>query len=140
MKLLNTSLCLCLFIVLRNTSAQESVPLPGTQPLTLQGDFSAKMVEGIDKFLLREIDRSVEERPKLWHRDFSSREGYEKSVAPNRERFRKLIGAVDPRLPVRALEYVGSTVEPSLVAEIDRYTVHAVRWPAFEGVFRDGVL
>ncbi len=115
-------------------------PLPGTQPLTLSGDLSAQMVEGIDKFLLREIDRSTEQRAKLWQRDFTSRDAYTKSIQPNRERFRKMIGAVDERLPVTALEYVGSTDEPSLVAETASYTAHAVRWPVFEGVFGEGLL
>src|SRR5206468_176722 len=39
--------------------AQEKVPgppLPGTQPLTMDGDIAAQMVAGIDKFLLREIE------------------------------------------------------------------------------------
>src|SRR5437867_1490521 len=130
----------CLACVLSDAPAQEAATLPGTQALTVQGDLSAQMVEGIDTFLMREIEHSVEERPKFWHRDFSSPEAYEKSVAPNRERFRKFIGAVDARVPVTALEYVSSTVEPSLVAENDRYTVQAVRWPVFEGVFGEGLL
>src|SRR6266566_3602469 len=63
---------------------QSVETLPQTQPLTWDGDLSAKMVEGIDRFLLREIDRSVAERQKHWHRDFSSREAYAKSVQANR--------------------------------------------------------
>src|SRR3954447_25473090 len=47
-------------------------PLEGTQPLTIEGDIAAQMVAGIDKFLLREIDLSVERREKYWIRDFSS--------------------------------------------------------------------
>jgi dienelactone hydrolase len=97
------------------------------------------MVEGIDKFLMREIERSVDERQKLWKRNFSSRDAYEKSVQPNRERFRKAIGAVDPRLPVKALEYVSSTAEPTVVAETSAYRVYAVRWPLFENVHGEGL-
>ena len=119
--------------------AQDAV-LPGSQPLTLQGDFSPQMVAGIDKFLLREIEHSAEQRSSLWKRDFSSREAYEVSVAPNRERFRKIIGAVDSRLPVRELEFLESTLQSSLVAETDAFTIRAVRWPVFEGVFGEGLL
>src|SRR6185436_9739753 len=79
--------------------AQDSAPLPGTKPLTNSGDLSAQMVAGIDRFLLREIDSTAVARTNFWKRDFSSREAYEKSVAPNRERLRKLIGAVDERVP-----------------------------------------
>src|SRR5205814_8204571 len=62
--------------------AQEKVsgpPLAGTQPLAMEGDIAAQMVAGIDKFLLREIDLSVERREKFWKRDFSSLEAYNKS-------------------------------------------------------------
>src|SRR5216110_2067458 len=80
---------------------QSDETLPQSQPLTWDGDLSARMVEGIDRFLMREIERSVQERQKLWHRDFSSPEACEKSVQPNREHLAKIIGAVDPRLRVR---------------------------------------
>jgi dienelactone hydrolase len=119
--------------------SQSTDSLPATQPLTWEGDLSARMVEGIDKFLMREIERSVEARQKLWARDFSSRQAYEKSVQPNRERFRKAIGAVDRRLPVKALEYVSSTAEPPVVAETSAYRVYAVRWPLFENVYGEGL-
>ena len=136
-------LCICLgfsALLLSGAPAQDNTALPGTLPLTRQGDLSAQMVEGIDKFLMREIERSVEERSKLWKRNFAAREAYEQSVAPNREHFRKLIGAVDSRRPTAALEFVATTAQPSLVAETERYSVHAIRWPVFEGVFGEGLL
>ena len=64
--------------------------LPDTQPLTLQGDLSAQMVAGIDRFLTRETAQSVGERQKYWQRDFSSVEAYDQSVQPNRERLRTI--------------------------------------------------
>jgi len=139
MKTLPTFLCLCLSGAAVFTRAQGPI-LPGTQPLALQSDLSARMVEGIDKFLLREIERSTEERSRLWKRDFASREAYETSIGPNRERFRNCIGAVDGRLPVAELEYVETTLEPSLVVETETYFIRAVRWPVFEGVYGEGLL
>ena len=121
-------------------SAQEVVTLPSTGPLMLQGDLSAQMIAGIDTFLLGEIENSVSERQKVWRRDFASREAYEKSVQPNRERLRKCIGAVDPRLPVTALEFISSTADPARVGETERCEIFAVRWPVFEGVFGEGLL
>src|SRR6187402_2918945 len=137
---LNTLFVLCLSTLCLETIAQDAPRLSGTQPLVIPGDLSVQMVEGIDRFLLREIEQSTDRRAAFWRRDLSSREAYEKSIAPNRERFRKFIGAVDVRLPAGALEYAASTAEPSLVAETDLYTVHAVRWPVFEGVFGEGLL
>lgn len=114
--------------------------LPGTEPLTESGDLSAQMVAGIDRMLMRELERSVAGRAQYWQRDFSSPAAYERSVAPNRDRLRRCVGAVDPRLPVTELEWVGGTSTPQLVAETPAYRVWAVRWPVFEGVYGEGLL
>jgi dienelactone hydrolase len=121
-------------------SAQEIQVLPGTQALDWQGDLSTQMVAGIDRFLMREIARSVGERATAWQRNFSSRAAYEKSVAPNRERLARCIGAVDQRLPVKALELLGTTQQPALIAETESFTVQAVRWPVLDGVDGEGLL
>ena len=97
------------------------------------------MVDGIDRFLMREIERSVGERQKLWHRDFSSREAYAKSIQPNREHLQKYIGAVEPRLRVKTLEYLGDTATLPLVAEAEAYRIYAVRWPIFDDVHGEGL-
>jgi dienelactone hydrolase len=133
-------LVLWLLIVPLAAAAQTTEALPGTEPLTWDGDLSARMVAGVDKFLMGELDRSVVERQKLWKRDFSSRAAYEQSVHENRQRFQKYIGAVDPRLPVKALEYVTRTAALPLVAETDRFRVYAVRWPVFPEVHGEGLL
>ena len=133
-------LVLWLLIVPLAAGAQTIEVLPGTEPLTAEGDLSAAMVAGIDRFLMGELDRSVVERQKLWKRDFSSRAAYEQSVQLNRQRFQKYIGAVDPRLPVKALEYVTRTAALPLVAETDRFRVYAVRWPVFHEVHGEGLL
>jgi dienelactone hydrolase len=121
------------------SAVAQSIEIPGIQPLTWDGDLSAKMVEGIDKFLMRETERSAEERQSFWRRDFSSREAYEKSVQPNRRDLQKIIGAMDPRLPVKALRYVSSTASLSFVAESERYHVYAVQWPLFDNVSAEGL-
>src|SRR5436190_19297450 len=131
---------LCLLTALVSpATAQETAVLPGTQPLTMQGDLSVQMVAGIDKFLLRETERSADERKKFWNPDFSSIEAYEKSTQPHRERLRKIIGAVDTRLPASAFEIQTNSANQPLVAETDAFTVKAVRWPVFDGVFGEGL-
>jgi hypothetical protein len=101
-------------------------PLPDTKPLTEQGDLAAKMVEGIDKYLMREIAASVDQRNKF--------------KAPDRNRLKKIIGVVDQRVPFADLEYVGGPKTPALVAETDAYKVFAVRWPVLPGVDGEGLL
>lgn len=130
---------LLMVVLVRTTLAEEPAALPDTKPLTLQGDLSAQMVAGIDRFLMRETDHAITVRSQFWQRDFSSREAYEKSVEPNRLRLRTIIGAVDPRLPVAALELVGDTTNPTLIAETEFYSVHAVRWLVFAGVYGEGL-
>jgi dienelactone hydrolase len=114
--------------------------LPSTLPLTETGDLSAKMRAGIRQFLLRQTEQSVASRAALWRRDFTSREAYERSIAPNRARFRHYIGVVDELVPISALEYIATTSTPAEVACTERYSVHAVRWPVLEGVDAEGLL
>src|SRR5436305_12354371 len=80
--------------------------LPGTQPWDDAGDPAAAMVEGIHKFLDRALAASVERRQEHWRPDVSSPEAYVASVAPNRERFRTIIGAVGDRVSPVGLSYV----------------------------------
>lgn len=113
--------------------------LPGTQPLDWQGDLSERMMDGAHRFVERKIGESIEMRQRRWKRDFSSRQAYEASVEPNRQRFRKIIGVVDPRLPPR-MERFGDDENPALVAETPQYRVFQVRWPVLEGVTGEGLL
>jgi dienelactone hydrolase len=131
---------LFLTLVLLPCPALAADPLPGTKPLTAEGDLAAQMVAGIDKYLMGELEASVKKRQEFWKPDYSSPEAYTKSVEPNRERLRKILGVVDKRLPVTELEYVSTTTQPALVAETDEYKVYAVRWAVFEGVDGEGLL
>jgi dienelactone hydrolase len=115
-------------------------PLPGTQPLTLEDDLGLRMVTGIDRFLLRETEASIEQRERHWKRDFSSPEAYVGSVALNRARFRKIIGLADERVKFDALALEATTARGSLVSTGAGYEVHAVRWPVLEGVDAEGLL
>jgi cephalosporin-C deacetylase-like acetyl esterase len=121
-------------------SSLRAEPLPETKPLTREGDLAAQMVEGIDKYLMRELAASVEKRKQYWKPDFASAEAYTKSVQPNRERLKKILGVVDERVPFRGFELVGTTEQPALVAETDTYKVFAVRWPVLLGVDGEGLL
>ena len=137
MKLLPLIIFAC---VSAHASAAE--PLPGTEALTWTDDLSAKMhiaaLHDVDKV----IADSVKDRAKLWHYDVSSVEAYEKSVEPNRERFKWIIGVVDKRVPV-TMERYGDQAhgeDPSLVGKGEAFTAYQVRWPVLEGVHGEGLL
>ena len=118
--------------------AQQSGPLPGTAELTWEGDLSARMVAGIDRFLMRRLEAAPAGRAASWNRDFSSEAGYARSVEANRERFRKIIGVVDRRSPAR-LEFL-SAEGGELLAQSDSVTVWRVRWDVVPGLRGEGLL
>ncbi|MEX2173267.1 MAG: hypothetical protein WD872_02830, partial [Pirellulaceae bacterium] len=128
--------------------AKSGEPLAGTEPLTMEGDIAAQMVAGVDKFLLREIDLSVERRAKHWQRDFSSPEAYNKSIEPNRQRLAKILGVVDERVKFDAPELVGTSKttrsvsegHPLAVGRGENYEIFAVRWPVVRDVHGEGLL
>jgi len=95
--------------------------LPDTQLLAPNPNFSAAMVAGIDKMALRLIGQSKASRQ------------------PTREKLKAALGMVDERLPVKALELVGDTTAPALLAETDQCRVFRVRWPVFDGVHGEGI-
>ena len=105
-------------------------PLDGTKALTMEGDIASALVAGVDRFLLRKIDESVEQRARHWKRDFSSVEAYEKSIEPNRKRLTHILGMRDPRVPFDAPELIAMTTQPALVGKGTNFEAFAVRWPA----------
>jgi dienelactone hydrolase len=105
------------------------------------------MVDGIHRFLFRRTQEAAQERTQLWQRDYRSAEDYNRSVAPNRERFRQIIGAVDPRVAALAPELVGTISTPAQVSQGAGYEVYAIRWPVcnpvvadFDGLDAEGLL
>ncbi|HEV7221185.1 MAG TPA: dienelactone hydrolase family protein [Pirellulales bacterium] len=128
-----------LLLALAPLGADGAETLPDTKPLTWTGDLSAKMLDGCHAFIDRKIAASIEARQQHWKRDFSSREAYEKSIAENRRRFARQIGAADARLPP-VMERFGDDDNPALVAKTDRFSIHQVRWPVLEGIDGEGLL
>ncbi len=119
--------------------AQSAETLSNTARLHWKDDLSARMVAGIDRFLMKGLAGSVQARQRYWSRDFSSAEAYNESLEANRQRFRTVIGLVDDRLPA-GMEYFSSYGSSPLLAETDRYRIRQVRWPVLEGVFGEGLL
>jgi dienelactone hydrolase len=119
--------------------AEQVHTLPGTQPLTWEGDLSERMMDGAHRFVERRIEESIESRQRYWKRDFSTRQAYERSVEPNRQRFMKSIGVVDPRVAV-TIERFGDDENPALIAETDAYRIYQIRWPVLENVSGEGLL
>jgi dienelactone hydrolase len=155
------TLALAVLCLAAAVSGRTQQPLPGTPPLSWDGDLSMRLMEGAHRFVERKIDEAPLRRQKFWNRDRSSPEAYEQSIAANRERFRRSIGLGGdgswPAAPSRvsrqpsaarapaafedyAFEYYGDDENPALVAESETYRIYQVRWPVLEGVFGEGLL
>ncbi len=125
---------------LNSLQANDVEALTGTQPLTMEGDITSQLVEGVDRFMLRQIEDSVRARERHWKRDFSSPDAYNKSIEPNRQRLAHILGVRDVRVAFDGPELVGTTVRPALVAKGKGFEVFTVRWPAFGDVTGEGLL
>jgi dienelactone hydrolase len=92
--------------------------LPGARPLTVTGDPAIQMVDAIHAYLDRETVRAREARA---------------GRTPDRETLRRIIGAVDPRVPNPAphLDEIAATAA---------YKVYAARWTVFDDVDGEGLL
>ena len=115
-------------------------PLPGTAPLTLEGDIASELVAGADRFLLRKLAESIPARTRYWQLDKSSVAAYQKGLEPHRQRLEHILGLGDPRVACDAPELVATTQTSAVVARGANYEVLAVRWPAFGDVHGEGLL
>src|SRR5262245_8377104 len=122
--LFRTSRSLCAMVLLLVTLSLRGEELPSTKPLTETGDLAAKMVAGIDKYLMREIDKASKTEV----------------AKPDRERLRKILGVIDQRVSPVKMEYVGDGTPSALVAETKAYKVYAVRWSVLPGIDSEGLL
>src|ERR1017187_600508 len=122
--------------------AVRNVPatLPGTAPYAAHDDLMGLSIVQWDGFLLQSIASARAGRERFWHRDGSSPQAYERSVAPNREHLRRAIGAIDPRVVDPRMELVEDADHPGPMAETVGYEVWAVRWPALAGVAGEGLV
>lgn len=119
----------------------DQLPLTGTSKLAQEGDLADQLVQGVDRFLLRELSESVKDRATFWKRDFASAEAYQQSVEKNRQRLAFILGVRDPRVPFQEPELVSTLETPAIVAQIGMTSVvYQVRWPVVRGVWAEGLL
>jgi hypothetical protein len=130
-----------IFLGLAALAEAAEPPLPGTTPLTAQGDLSAQMIAGADRFLETETARLATQRAARWPATIvADPAAYEKSVAANRQRFAQMIGLIDERPAKIELELIATPAVPAKVAETDSFTVYAIRWEALPGMHAEGLL
>jgi hypothetical protein len=122
------------------STARAAETLPGTAPLTVQGDIASQLVDGTNRFFDKQIEKAAANREKFWKRDFTSPEAYEKSIAGNRHRLAEILGVRDARPAQVEMELVRTTDRPALVGKSAAFEAYAVRWRAFGDVHGEGLL
>jgi dienelactone hydrolase len=135
----SSGVAVILFAVLTAPGFLRAQNLPGTKLLTGKDDFAKVMVEGIDRYLDRQLANSPRLRDERWQADPSSPAAYEASLNPRREKLARVLGVVDRRLPPE-LELVATTDRPAVVAETERFKVSNVRWAVLPGLHAEGLL
>src|SRR6476646_6388374 len=111
-------------------SADSPDFLPGTVKLELTQPLDEVMVDGINRFALRALAESPNNRGKFWHRD---PQAYAASVEPNRQHLKAILGVVDDRVGGSGFELIASTKAGSELAKCESYTVRAIRWHVLPG-------
>jgi dienelactone hydrolase len=127
-------------LVASPSAAAEPDVYPGTTKLEMQGDIAAQMVEGIDRFLLKELAAAPGKRDQFWKRDFASSEAYLKSIEPNRKQLAHILGVRDERRKFDAPELLATTKHSARLAASKQFEVFAVRWRVVRDVYVEGLL
>ncbi len=109
-----------LMLLLALAAFAETDVLPGTQPLKLEDDAASLMVDGIDRFLLREIEKAKSHREELWRKD---------GIEEKRKRLAKILGLLDTRIEFSEPELVATPAHNGCVGHGEGFDVFAIRWP-----------
>jgi dienelactone hydrolase len=131
---------LFLFVLSFSSSVQSQITFPFTcSPLTVTGDLSSLMVEGIDNFFIRETERTQLGRNLLWNRDFSNEGAFNQSISFQRGLLARYLGVVDPRKKPK-LEIMTDDRMLTFTIKTASFVIHAVRWEVLDGLTAEGLL
>ena len=122
-------------------SGQQNFPFTAS-PLTEKVDLSAKMVEGVGRFLLSETEKQKENRSKAWQFDFSSEKGFDQSISAQRHLLSKRLGVVEARVQSH-IEILTNSKAAGLKAfkiELPKCTISAIHWQVLDGLSAEGIL
>jgi dienelactone hydrolase len=126
------------FAVTFQGMAQQTIPFACTS-LTGNEDLSAKMVTGINDFLIQETARRASQRSLHWQRDFSSAAAFNRSVSAQRTELKKILGVADKITEPELQIATRNDLAPYTIVE-KGYSVSAVRWTVMNNLSAEGIL
>ena len=120
--------------------------LANTTPLTLDGDIASQLVDGVDRFLLTQLEASVQQRMAAWPKPTPAGNSgfapadYTHVVDPLRTELRERIGVRDSRLPDSRFIVESKIGQAAAIGQATDWAAYSVRWSVFEGVDAEGIL
>lgn len=119
--------------------------LAGTERLEMDGDIASALVDGVDRFLLNQLSKSVEQRIAQWPGAEGIPADSPDAIQLRRAKLQKQLGMVDPRLSpgnfqVQRAIATGNEPQTAPLARTDNAIAEWVKWPVFEGVDGEGIL
>jgi dienelactone hydrolase len=98
------------------------------------------MVDGIDRFLLKQTDTFTRRREDRWKQQFAHPDTRDAFLAGERAWLSRHLGLRDARPAKVEMEPVATTDRPAILEKSDRLEITAVRWNAFADVHGEGLL
>jgi len=101
----------------------------GTKPLKLEGDITSQLVDGVDRFLLRQISEVTNTEDFRLQVKTKSLDTWQQSTQPFRDKLSLILGLRDARVKFEAPEVLGSLQTSGVVADTEKFKAISVRWP-----------
>ncbi|GAB2991226.1 hypothetical protein GCM10027284_04670 [Cyclobacterium sediminis] len=99
-------------------------------------DLPNTMMKGVGEFLDQALQESKATRNNFWQRDFTSPATFNQSIASQRQELQEILGLIDKR-SIPFMSYQESGALQPYTFENEKYTISAVKWQVFDGVFGD---
>ncbi len=118
--------------------------LANTTSLTMEGDIASHLVDGVDQFLLKQLEVSVPQRMAAWptpaNNPGAKPAEYDEVVATLRTELRERIGLRDSRIQSSQFIVETKISQPPAIGQATDWIAYSVRWAVFEGVDAEGIL
>jgi len=109
--------------------AQTVLGPEATAPLEATGDLASDMVDGIDRFLLQQIEETGRRREARWVLDTTSPAALQQALLPHRKQLASALGVRDERVSFAAPEVLTQAGHSPVIASTEAFEIVAVRWP-----------
>ena len=132
--------CLALLAISTLSPSTHGETLPNTDTLEMQGDVAMQLVDNVDAFLLRELERSVDRREEHWQRDRSSWAAHQESIKGQRARLSSILGIRDARVAPQAPNILSANTQTVRIGHGTGFDVFVIRWTSFGHVTGEGLM